>query len=350
MQNLTKAHDELFRRTPDECYPSLEALYEHCYGRLQRSRDHWQAPESIRPLPAPNPGDAARLRLQIANDDALQMNDWSFTQLCALARVSKETVNKLSADTASRVFQETMPTGGKPLQIYTDGQRVRSIHKASYTRLHHVDLLNVVREFATDFQPPHKAGTDDPETGTGLYCGEQDMFCFLIDPMGWAEIDGEAFAPGFFLWNSEVGKRSVGVQSFWFQAVCSNHIVWDAVQVVQFTRKHTTNVHESLAQIRQIIAGLVEKRDQRRDGFVRVIRKAMQTTLGDDADELVKLLSRHGVARWLANAALDIAQMEGKLTVFSVVAAITSLTSELRNAGEKTQADQRASSLLQLAV
>jgi hypothetical protein len=36
------------------------------------------------------------------------------------------------------------------------------------------------------------------------------MFCFLIDPTGWTEINGEAFAPGFFLWNSEVGKRSVG--------------------------------------------------------------------------------------------------------------------------------------------
>ena len=58
---------------------------------------------------------------------------------------------------------------------------------------------------------------------TGLYCGEQDLFVFLIDPVGWAEIDGEAFAPGFFVWNSEVGKRSVGIQTFWFQQVCANH-------------------------------------------------------------------------------------------------------------------------------
>jgi len=58
-----------------------------------------------------------------------------------------------------------------------------------------------------------------------LYCGEQDLFAFLIDPTGWVEMgDGEAFAPGFFLWNSEVGRRSVGVQTFWFQAVCANHV------------------------------------------------------------------------------------------------------------------------------
>ena len=66
----------------------------------------------------------------------------------------------------------------------------------------------------------------------------------MIDPTGWAEIDGQAFAPGFFVWNSEVGKRSLGIQTFWFQKVCQNHIVWDATEVVDFSRKHTANVRE----------------------------------------------------------------------------------------------------------
>src|SRR6185436_14657769 len=110
--------------------------------------------------------------------------------------------------------------------------------------------------------------------GTGLYLGEQDMFVFLIDPLGWTEIDGEAFAPGFFLWNSEVGKRSVGIQTFWFQAVCQNHLVWDAVEVVDFSRKHTANVHDSLSEIRRHIERLVEKRDDRRDGFAKVMANA----------------------------------------------------------------------------
>ena len=33
MQNLTRAHDELFRRTPDETFPTLQALWEHCQRR-----------------------------------------------------------------------------------------------------------------------------------------------------------------------------------------------------------------------------------------------------------------------------------------------------------------------------
>jgi hypothetical protein len=147
------------------------------------------------------------------------------------------------------LFDETLSPGSKPLQVYAAEDVVRSIHGASYTRLFNVDLLTMVREFATDFVPPQKAGDGSGESdgGTGLYCGEQDMFCFLIDPTGWAEVNGEAFAPGFFVWNSEVGKRSVGVQTFWFQAVCQNHIVWGAVEVVDFSRKHTANVYESMA-------------------------------------------------------------------------------------------------------
>jgi len=83
---------------------------------------------------------------------------------------------------------------------------VRAIHPASYTRLHDIDLLSMVREFATDFEPPQKGIGG----ATGLYRGEQDMFIFLIDPTGWVEIDGESFAPGFFLWNSGATRVNVG--------------------------------------------------------------------------------------------------------------------------------------------
>jgi len=176
------------------------------------------------------------------------------------------------------------------------------------------------------------------------------MFRFLIDPTGWTEIEGEAFAPGFFLWNSEVGKRSVGVQTFWFQAVCQNHIVWDAIEVVEFSRKHTANVHDSLREIRGLIEGLVEKRGQRRDGFVRVIRKAMETKLGEDADEVMDVLNKRGITRKLAKEAIETAQRHGRLTIFAVVDALTRIAGTLKNGGDRTEADARASSLLALAA
>jgi hypothetical protein len=176
------------------------------------------------------------------------------------------------------------------------------------------------------------------------------MFCFLIDPTGWAVINGEAFAPGFFIWNSEVGRRSIGIKTFWFQKVCQNHIVWDATEVVEFTRKHTANVHDALRDIREIMARLVDKRDQRRDAFVHVIGKAMTERLGTDADEVMKVLQRQGITRGLAKEALAIAETQGAFTIFAVVDAITRLTGRMKFAGDRAEADQKAGSLLALVA
>ena len=339
---LKEAHRQLFRRTPDECFASLTDLHAHCQRQKEASAERWESPARI----ATTPRDATSLLLNVGTDGAFMMTDWAFTQLCKIANVGKETVNRLSADTASKVFAETLPKGSKPLQIFELDGAVRSIHSASYTRLHSADLLATVREFAVDFEPPQKAMTGS----TGLFAGEQDAFCFLIDPTGWAEIEDQAFAPGFYLWNSEVGRRSVGIATFWFQAICQNHIVWDAVEVVDYRRKHTANVHESLTSVRRIIENLVAKRDERRDGFVRVLKNAMQTMLGDDADDVLKELTKRGIPRDLGKRSLEIAEQHGRFTIFAVVDALTRLTQELKYAGDRTEADLKAAKLLELAA
>jgi hypothetical protein len=292
-QNLTEASRELFRRSPDERFASLDDLWRHCHDFKDRSADRWHSPAEIRTAPS-----SSRLDLM-------------------------------------RVLAETFPQGGKPMQVLTLDRAVRSIHGASYTRLNNLDLLAIVKEFGTDFQPP-QTGMNG---ATGLYCGEQDMFVFLIDPTGWAEIEGEAFAPGFFMWNSEVGRRSVGVQTFWFQAVCQNHIVWDAVEVVDFSRKHTAKVSDSLSEIRRIIAQLVERRDERRDGFTRVMKKAFETRLGDNAEDVAKVLFKHGIPRDLAKQALAMAERQGRFTIFSLVDALTRISGQYENAGDRLEAE-----------
>ena len=163
----------------------------HCRHDRERSTDRWQSPDSLIPDPLGN-----GLVLALGHDGAFELNDWSFTQLCGVAGVSKDTVNRLSAETASQVFRETMPGGNKPVQLFTTGREVRSIHGHSYTRLYNADLVAMLMEFAVDFQPPRRLRP----AGRAFTAGSRIMFAFLIDPTGWAEIGGEAFAPGFFVW------------------------------------------------------------------------------------------------------------------------------------------------------
>ena len=119
MQNLTRASRELFRRTPDETYASLEALVDHCHQQRETSTDHWLSPNSLWAKPV----NTDCLMLANGDDQSFHLNDWSFGQLCRLAGVTKETVNRLTSDTAARVFAETLPRGNKPLQVFSTGER-----------------------------------------------------------------------------------------------------------------------------------------------------------------------------------------------------------------------------------
>lgn len=341
MATLTKASQQLFERAPDERFESLEELTAHCQREKRFSADHWQPPQSLRPHAA-----CGSVTLTLEGEEEHRLSDWSFSQLCRLAGVSKETINRLSPETASKALAETLPQRDKPMQLLSTGKSVRSLHGVSYTRLWNADLLEVVGQYASDFQPP-QVGLDG---ATGLYCGEQDLFAFLIDPTGWVEIDGEAFAPGFFVWNSEVGRRSLGIQTFWFQAVCQNHIVWDAVEVVDFSRKHTAKVGDGLQEIRRLIEQLLQRRDQRRDGFLRVISNAMRETLGSDADDVIKTLTSEGIPRGLAAKATELARQAGRFSIFSLVDALTRLAQEVRYAGDRVEIDAKAATLLALAA
>jgi hypothetical protein len=341
-RNLTRASRELFRREPDERCDSLPSLMDHCHQQRDDSRELWWQPDQL----ATQAVDAFDLKLAGGDGAELRMTDWSFTQLCSLCRVHKGTVNQLRANTAAQIFRETLPSSGKPMQVLATDDQARAIHGASYTRLYNSELLDVVADSADGFEPPPKGING----ATGLYCGDEDMFCFLIDPNGWIDINGEQFAPGMFCWNSEVGKRSLGVQTFWYQRICGNHIVWDAVEVVEFTRKHTANVRESLSDVRDIVCRLVNRRDERRDGFAQVIKTAMGTRFAASPEEAIIELTKQGITRSLAVKSIDYAREQGSLTVFSVVDALTRQTQTMANAGDRTALDQKAARLLSLAV
>ncbi len=341
MQHLTTASHELFKRTPDETFSSVAALADHCQVQRESSALHWHSPGrfSAKSL------DSRTLALAEDEDLSFPMNDWSFGQLCRLAGVEKRTINRLTANTASQVFQETLPGGSKPLQVYTIDKQVRSIHGSSYTRLHNAEVIETVLDAADGFDAPPKGFNG----ATGLYCGEQDMFSFLIDPTGWIDIEGESFAPGFFVWNSEVGRRTVGIQTFWFQQICQNHIVWDAVEVFDLKRKHTANVHRGLGEIRHAIHRLVAKRDSRRDRFAEIVKRAMSERF-EDSEEAYKAVMKTGVGQRLAKQAVELARQQGRLTIFSMVDAVTRLSGKMINAGDRNTVDQQVGQLMALAV
>lgn len=342
MATLQRASQELFRRRPDECFPTLEAIREHCRRERQESQDRWHLPGSLQPL-----AQAGELQFAAGNDGAFLPTDWSFSQICRLSGVDKDTVNRLTAETAAAVFRETLPQSKKPVQLLTTNGGLRSLHGTAYTRLWNAELLECLADYASDFTPPQTGVAG----GSGLYCGEQDMFCFLIDPQGWIDIGGEAFAPGFFVWNSEVGRRSLGISTFWFQKVCANHIVWDATEVVEFSRKHIGQVREGLEGIAQHIEALTKRRDERRDAFAATITKAMTESMGDTAEATLQALTKQAIPRAsVAKAVQELGTTGKPFTLWNLIEALTRFHTSVRYAGDRADKDQLVGKLLALVA
>ena len=74
----------------------------------------------------------------------------------------------------------------------------------------------------------------------------------------------------------------------------------------------------------------------------------MDESLGEDSDDALEALREKGVGKSLARRAIEMAQTQGRLTVFSVVDALTRLSGELPYAGERLEADLKAASFLKL--
>lgn len=329
------ASEQLFRRPDDERFGSLVDLWNHCHSQKQRSQIHCRPASDLYPK-------VGKGLLMLPDGRSFSLNDWSFSQLCGLASTRKTELRTLSPQQSDQRLREGLLRLRNAVEVLATGDTARSVRPANHDLLWDADVLTMVREFATDFQPP-PVGFNG---ATGLYAGQQDMFCFLIDPLGWADIKGQAFAPGFFVWNSEVGARPAGVSTFWFQAVCQNHIVWYSTEMQEFVCDNVLNADDAINQLRRRIELLVEKRDQRRDGFARVIAKAMCTRLGSDPEEVQRILEQMNIDRQLAAQAVQTARHQGGFTIFSVVDALTRANRELANAAQRTQADRQAAGLL----
>jgi hypothetical protein len=336
MTDRARSRHRLFRRGPDKRFTTFDDLAFHCRQVRHTSRFCWETPARL----------TITSDLKLAIGDAqLALNDWSFGQLCGLAGLDKGTLNRLTPRMASYVLQRMLPPTERPWEILATWGTVRAIHALSYAPLWNSELISVLREFASVWRPPQPCS----HKSSDLFCGEQDMFCFLIDAAGSVEIAGEEFVPGLVAWNSEVGRRPLGIRAFWYQRGCQNHLLWDPLYTIPRVRRHSGDVRQGLDQIRRVIEALERRRSERRDEFVRVVRKAQRLRLGHQPDEVLVRLLELGFDPRLARRAVDTVLSEGRLTIFAVAESLTRLSHAQAYVAERTALDTKAASLLTLA-
>lgn len=123
---------------------------------------------------------------------------------------------------------------------------------------------------------------------TTLFASDRDMFVFLADEDRRITVpnrrDGQAgsMARGFFVWNSEVGSKSIGAAFFLYDYVCCNRIVWGATQYKEIRLRHSAGAPDRwLEEIAPVLVGYSNSSTADVEGAIRDAKAAKL----DDAKE-----------------------------------------------------------------
>jgi hypothetical protein len=318
MTNLYAAHNQWINRPADERFWSLDDLLAHSRAERRASHESRTAIKDLRAEAVRVAGyDSPDLRLVAGSEDALGMTHWSFGQLCAASDAPASYLRRLPADLAAININHGLRRAGSEtsLQFLTNVQagQVRSITR-DYARFWNDDLISALAP-ALDLGwrvPPARPAVADPRarpaTGAdimpdqgafglsvkvgdmiapaGVYCGDRDLFIFLVHPDRVIDDGNSGLMRGVFLWNSEVGAGSFKVRTFYLENVCGNHIVWGASNVREVKVRHRGD--RILTADREMVAQLREYADAPASIEEDMIRRARFHVLGDDREETVE--------------------------------------------------------------
>ncbi len=120
--------------------------------------------------------------------------------------------------------------------------RLTAVTGETYGRIWDADVVAMVRGIVDAsggqfFCPPEWGGK-----AGGLYASDDDVFMFQIS--GGSIVDGggerDQLHRGFYCWNSEVGKSTMGIAAFLFRQVCGNYGI-HGIEQAQFLKiRHTS--------------------------------------------------------------------------------------------------------------
>lgn len=245
--NLMTASNQWMNRPDDERFQTLDALYDVAHARRMRSM------EKVAPI--------GKVHAEADGTDIVfnsgirkvSPSNWAFNQFGAAIKAPVDYLRRLPVGTAVQCLNDSISAMATvPYKFMTltnpDGgnNRLQAITGENYGRIFDADVANCARQIVDRtngrfFNPK----AYDRHTGlavpSGLYLSDRDVWMFFIDGGSRLDVGPRAqLNRGFFLWNSEVGRRTLGMTMFYFNEVCGNHIVWGATGITELRIRHTS--------------------------------------------------------------------------------------------------------------
>src|ERR1700751_5507643 len=366
-----QAHRQWMSRAPDERFTSLLDMQDFKRRVRDNSRSHVVSSRKVNLFPVED--DPRALQILGGSFPAAAPTHWSFGQLCSLASPGNSPASyfrdtnmpaPMIADCLNYNLRLTRGVEDIGVLVTTneDGSvnELRSVNGPNYGRVYDADVVDaLVDRFGARvggaWRVPGEFGNRVAVTkaNTTLFASDRDMFVFLADEENRIEIPDRragrfgSFARGFFVWNSEVGKTTLGAGFFLFDYVCGNRIIWGADQYTEVRIRHTKGAPDRWLD--EVMPVLREYSQTSAKPVVQAIEDAQKKHVEANLDQF--LANRFG-KRMVAPIKAIHETEEGRPieTLWDVTVAATAHARSVKNTEARLDIERTAGELLKLAA
>lgn len=366
MSTLMDCHKQWASRPAEERFTSLHEMLAVLEAQRVISRARTISSRGLRAIPIEgNTANDWGLVIEGPSGGQVAPTNWAFGQAASLAGAPAGYLRGLPAPLAADCLnwglqvdreiedvQVLMTAGqdGSPAQL-------RAMTGPKYGRVWNADIVRALVDRFGDgrtgqWRVPGEFGRDVAITkdNTTLFAGDRDAFIFLADEQNRIELpnrrDGRtgALARGFFVQNSEVGAATLRVKTFLFDYVCSNRIVWGALELDEIKIRHTAGAPDKfLEQVQPALANYANSSAANVEGALRDAQAAKL----DKVDQF--LAGRFGpkVAQRIQAAHLA---DEGRPieTIWDAVTGATAYARDIPWTADRVELEEKAGELLDL--
>jgi hypothetical protein len=374
---LLDAYSQWSTRPPDQRFSSLEDLHDAATSHRLQARTATVRTEDLRVEPV----DGA-VQLVGRTGNPAHLTHWSFGQLASMAGAPANYLRALPATLAVQNINHGIKNVTKRPEHHlllreNGGFHVRAFTSDRYTRIWNCDITQRLLRLPECWVVPPARPSFEGQEGTrpattqdvmaasdfglsirvgddiapsGLYCSDEDMFVFMVDESHRLQDGG--VARGFFVSNSEVGKMSFSIKTFYYVTVCGNHIVWDVKDVREIRLRHVGDVDDRA--FRELEIELVKYSNMGTAEDDARIETTKRHRLGRDKDAVLDFIFRGGfMSRRQADEAFQLAEdnpVDGDpRTAWGFAMGTTRLSQAQDTAAARTQLDTAAGKVLEMA-
>lgn len=303
-----------------------------------------------------------------------QPSNWSFGQLCSLVKAPSHYLRSLPASLAGINLQYGI-SNYRPerVQAYVtnradDEVELRATTGQDYGRIYDHEVVASVQKLAgngigdTNWKIPGVMnwhdGSYDPDTlvtsqSTTLFASDRDIFLFLVDDRNPIEVgllsDGspDLMFRGFYVWNSEVGSRSLGIACFYLRGVCQNRCLWGVEGFEEIKLRHSKNapqrfMHVAAPALQQFTNGSTK-------ALIQGVEEAKKAKVARNDDDAIEFLRKQKFSKPDTTAIINsVMETEGHKprSVWDFVQGITSMAKEKGHQDSRLSMERQAGILL----